>query len=63
MSGEEQVERQTEDSGLERQRAIRKFWFDGLTTQQQDGTIRPLFEKANPTSDSVRKVSEAYDEF
>lgn len=53
---------QSSPSGDEgaRERAVRKHWFQGLTGEQQDGIIRPQFEKAHPTNTDVRKAAENY---
>ena len=41
---------------------VRKYWFDQLPPDKRDEIIKPAFEKACPTNDAIRKVSDQYKE-
>lgn len=51
------------DSGseiLKRERAVQKHWFDEQPIEKQAEIIKPHFDKAHPTPDSVREAVKRY---
>lgn len=59
----EQASQGREADREDKRRSVQKFWFSGLTEEEQDRIIRPHFEAANPTDGDKRQRTKEYEEW
>ena len=47
----------------EKRRAVQRFWFSGLTQEEQDRILAPHFESANPSDEDKRQRVREYEDW
>jgi hypothetical protein len=52
-----------EEPTVTKRRAVQRFWFSGLTPEEQELILHPHFEGAHPKQEDKKRAAQEYDEW